>query len=266
MSLYFSIADTSFFIPYIALIALAVGGLSSFLGIGGGFILTPLLITLGVPSFIAVGTGTAHIFFGSLTAVIRYHRQKAIPYHSAITLTIGGAVGALIGSLFLKYLSTYTDSLDYILKVCFIILLCGIALLLCINPKPKENSDNIPSPTSDKLKFLTIGSLIGCVAGFLGIGGGFLIVPILIYIMHQKKLDAMAMSQFNIMCVTAISLIIHIFINQNIDFTLAAILIFFGIIGAQIGLTMGQKAPENISRYIFLFIVLGTIGMLIHKF
>jgi len=233
------------------------------LGIGGGFILVPFMVLLGVPMPIAVGTAYIQTAVSSLNAVINYHQRHLIDYKMATFLTSGGVVGAAVGVCIFKLIATYYD-IDYINKIIFIILLCFIILLLM--KKPPETSYNMPVQSNTLISsFVGIGGIIGMLSGLLAIGGGILIVPFLTYFIKTDILKAKAISQFNILCVAIVSLIMHGFINDNINVTLGIVLTIGATIGTFIGLRCDHIIPKATSRYIFMIIMIATICMLIYN-
>lgn len=265
--LYLSINEMTFFTPYIAILALMVGVISGFIGVGGGFILTPALIAIGIPPFIAVGTVTTHIFCTSLNAVRKYHKTKTITsYKTAILITIGGGLGVIAGTSLLRYLSYNTPYLDNIINVSFLALLVVVALLLILKPQSAANDNKSINKYNlqTTMLILIMGGLIGLIAGFLGLGGGILVIPFLSYFMGFQYIEARAIAQFNIACSTFLGLMLHAFIHHNINLRLALILVMFGFVGSFIGLSLGFRLSERVNKRVFLFIIFCTACMIIY--
>ena len=264
MYLYLTVAHTIIFVPYIMGLAIFVGVISGLLGISGGFILTPLMITLGIPPAIAVGSASAQVFAASLSAVTVYHKKRLIPYRFALTLITGGIIGVICGIMLFRYLSIYYN-LELMIQYGFIILLLLVSGLLFL-PPPQSNKILTPDTATKThfFKFVITGFIIGVLSGILGIGGGFLIIPALTYYICVNGKDAIIISQTNVMCVSLISFIMHAVINHNIDPVLSIILVIGGIIGSHIGLWFGCKISPRTSRYIFMSIITSTAFILIY--
>lgn len=258
------IAAVTIFVPYFLVIAFFVGAMSGLLGISGGFILTPFMIALGVPTSFAVGTSSVQIFASSFHAVVTYYRKKTIPYRAALSLIWGGVLGVALGVMIFRYLSVYYN-LDMIIRYSFIILLLLVAGLLFVPPPHAHKHLNLNALTRlDMVKLSSVGVVIGILSGILGIGGGFLIIPALIYFLSVDSKQAVILSQTNIACVSLLSFIMHAAINHNIDYVLAIILVVGGIAGSSVGLWFHHTVSRNTSRYIFIAIVTVTACVLIY--
>jgi|GEM_PF-650233 len=237
--------------------------MSILLGIGGGFILVPFLVLLGIPAPIAVGTSYAQIFASSTMAVSRYHHLKIIPYSAVFFLTLFGLIGACFGILTFSMLSQniYFEGL---LKAGFIVLLAIAIILLFFNPVHHIQNQK---PDANKIKYYiysAIGIVIGFISGLMGVGGGFLIVPCLIFFMALTLQNAKAISQFNIMCVSLVSLIMHGFVHHNFNIKLAIVLFLGSIFGTIIGLKYEKLFSETVSRSLFMIVLIITIILLIY--
>ncbi len=258
------IAAVTIFIPYFLGVAFFVGAISGLLGISGGFILTPFMIALGIPASIAVGTSSVQIFAASFHAVITYYRNKTIPYRAALSLILGGVLGVVLGVMIFRSLSVYYN-LDMIIRYSFVILLLSVACLLFVPPPHEHKHLNLNALTRlDMVKLSSVGVVIGILSGILGIGGGFLIIPALIYFLSVNSKQAVVLSQTNIACVSLLSFIMHAAINHNIDYVLAVILVVGSVLGASVGLWFHHKISRKTSRYIFITIVVVTACVLIY--
>jgi uncharacterized membrane protein YfcA len=264
MDIYFPIADISVFAPLILGLAFIVGIISGLLGIGGGFILTPILIFMGIPSLVAVGSCVSQVFASSAYAVSHYHKNKVIPYKTAAIFVFGGLIGAVLGVKTLHYLSIF-DTLDMIIKCAFLCLLCIVFILLML-PTPHDHKHKCPTNISQKqmISLLIFGINIGFISGFIGVSGGIIAIPAFMYFLHFNRKNAQILSQVNTVFVSMIGLMLHFFMNNNIDPVLCGILIIGGFSGSFFGVRLSQKIPNQFSHYLFICIVLSTIIIIIY--
>ena len=246
------IADVTIFMPYILGSALFVGILSGLLGIGGGFILTPLMIFFGVPSIVAIGSATTQVFAASSYAVFHYQKNKIIPYFASLAFVIGGIIGVTGGVNLLGYLSNHYN-LDNIIRWAFVILLTSVVPALHKQKCPKIIS------RGKVFKFILIGLIIGFIAGLIGISGSVLVVPALVYFMNINNQNASIMSQVNAMFVSLVGFFTNLFMNNNIDPILSLILIVGGFSGSYIGLKCGKRLSDKANRCLFICVVLSSI-------
>jgi len=284
MHLHLPVAEMSIFVPELFSVALIIGMIAGLLGISGGFILTPFMIALGIPATIAVGSSGGQVFASSYASFTAYRKNKIIDYKLTTYLTIGGIIGIASGILIFHYLSSI-GHIENILRISFIILLSFVGLLMVAHT-PQNNTPQ-PSPVHQKTnpKFMLFftksyfskadchtsifmlmssGLVIGTISGLLGIGGGFLIVPTLIYILKVPARAALAVSQTHIMCISFLGLFMHSYFNQNVDPILSLLLVFSGVTGAMIGTRFSTKLPQKATRLIFSTVIFGTVLYLIY--
>lgn len=286
MHLHLPVAEMSIFVPELFSVALIIGMIAGLLGISGGFILTPFMIALGIPATIAVGSGGGQVFASSYASFTAYRKSKIIDYKLTTYLTIGGIIGIASGILIFHYLSSI-GHIENILRISFIILLSFVGLLM-VARTPQNNAPQpaaSPKETNSNSKFISLftqsyfdkadchtsifmlvntGLIIGTISGLLGIGGGFLIVPTLIYILRIPARAALAVSQTHIMCISFLGLFMHSYFNQNVDPILSLLLVFSGVTGAMIGTRFSTKLPQKATRLIFGTVIFGTVFYLIY--
>ena len=255
-----------------AITAVPVGFAAGLFGIGGGFITSPLLILVGIPPAVAVGTTTVQVFASTSTGVMSHFQKKNIDYQISFTMIVGGIFGTLTGVLLLSSLKNI-GLIDNYLNAIYIILLLGTALfilyetakinLIYKNKKFKLHQHSWIHGLPIKIKYrksklyisilapLSIGYLIGMLTGLTGIGGGFILIPCMIYILGMKTISVIGSSLLNITVVALISLFLQIYINQNIDFVLAIFLIISSSIGAAIASRIIDKFDQENLKVLF---------------
>ena len=253
MNFYLPIAEISINIYILISLGVGIGFISGLFGIGGGFISSPLLILVGIPPAVAVGTTTVQVFASTSTGVVSHFQRKNIDYQMGLTMVIGGLVGTLFGVLILNNLKNI-GLIDNYLNSIYIILLIITAVFILYetakvnivhkNKKFKLHKHSWIHGLPFKIKYrksklyisvlapLLIGFFIGVLTGLTGIGGGFILIPCMIYFLGMKTISVIGTSLFNITIVSFVSLFLQIYINQNIDFVLALGLIVSSSIGA----------------------------------
>lgn len=261
LSLYvINLGGTEIFWPLLLLLSVGVGALSGLLGVGGGFILVPFLSLLGVPYHMAVSGSYGQILASSIIALYQYQRQRHILWRPALILIGGSAIGTFLGVRLFNFLLAQEilgTSLDY----GFILLLMGAILLLFLKPQ----AQNTAKTHHHFLIFTCIGISIGLLSGLMGIGGGFLIVPCLIYFINLPPLRAKAISQLNIFFTAMIAILLHGIMADTIHLYLACLLGVGGILGSLIGLKCDKFLSDKTSKYIFIAILFTTMLLLVYK-
>jgi uncharacterized membrane protein YfcA len=147
----------------------------------------------------------------------------------------------------------------------FLGLLCCVFLLLIL-PSPAEENHKCPTQISTKqiIQFLTIGMIIGFISGVMGISGGILVVPAFIYFLHLSRKNAQILSQVNSFFVAFIGLILHFFMNNNIDPILCSMLITGGFGGSYVGVKLSHSVSTKLNHYLFMVVILSTIAMILY--
>ena len=282
MNFYLPIAEISINIYLLISLGIGIGFISGLFGIGGGFITSPLLILVGIPPAVAVGTTTVQVFASTSTGVMSHFQKKNIDYQISFTMIVGGIFGTLTGVLLLSSLKNI-GLIDNYLNTIYIILLLGTAMfilyetakinLIYKNKKFKLHQHSWIHGLPIKIKYrksklyisilapLSIGYLIGMLTGLTGIGGGFILIPCMIYILGMKTISVIGSSLLNITVVALISLFLQIYINQNIDFVLAIFLIISSSIGAAIASRIIDKFDQENLKVLF-----GVLLMIIASF
>jgi uncharacterized membrane protein YfcA len=283
VQIYLPIADLPVNIFVILAMGLAVGFISGMFGIGGGFLMTPLLIFLGVAPAVAVATVSSHIAASSCSGAINYWRRRAIDLPLALMLLCGGIVGTAVG-VWLFTLLRALGQLDLTIGLSYVLLLGIVGCLMVIESvraimrarqgKPVE----LRRPGSHlwihglpfKLRFkrsriyvsaipvCVIGFIIGFVGAVMGIGGGFLLVPMLIYVLRVPTATVIGTSMVLTLVTMASATVMHAATNHLVDAVLALILMVGGVVGAQFGARAGQKMRSERLRLLLGLLVLAV--------
>ena len=283
MNLYLPIAEMSVnFMLFIGMGA-AVGFLSGMFGVGGGFLMTPLLIFSGVPSAIAVGTEAAQIVASSVSGALAQWRRNNIDFKMGTVLLAGGFAGSIVGVQVVKVLRK-VGQFDFFVTVAYVTFLGAIGALMLIESinalrrvrqgqaasarRPGQHSwiHRLPLKmrfNRSKLYISTvppvmIGAFVGFLAAIMGVGGGFIMVPAMIYLLRVPTNVVVGTSLFQIVFVTALTTILHATENQTVDIVLALQLMLGGVVGAQFGAIAGQKLKGEQLRFLLAALVLAV--------
>ncbi len=259
----------------------AVGFLSGLFGIGGGFLLTPLLIFSGIPPAVSVATVTTQVVASSTSAVVTYWRRKAIDFKLATVLLIGGVSGSLIGVVLFELLQSL-GQLDLVISLAYVTFLGTIGGLMLVESvrairrrktgavvrSRRPGQHNWIHGLPFKMRFrqsklyvsvipvLGLGAIIGFLGTVLGIGGGFMMVPALIYLLRVPTNVVIGTSLLQILFTMAAATIFHSIGTQTVDIVLAITLMIGGVIGAQFGARMGQNLRGDQLRLLLALLVL----------
>ena len=282
MQLYLPIAEVS--VDAFLLFGLGglVGVLSGMFGVGGGFLITPLLFFVGIPPAVAVATSTNQIVASSFSALLAHLKRKTVDLRMGSVLLAGGLVGSSLGLLLFNYLRSL-GQVDLLVSLFYVVFLGIIGTLMFVESlnairrskqppgkrKPRRNHiwvHNLPL----KVKFLVsglyisvipplmVGMLVGVLSAIMGVGGGFIMVPAMIYLLGMPTKVVIGTSLFQIIFVTAFTTMLHATTNHTVDLILALLLILGGVIGAQFGTRLGARLRAEQLRILLALIVLGV--------
>jgi uncharacterized membrane protein YfcA len=284
---YLPIAEMSVNLLVMLGLGAAVGFLSGMFGVGGGFLLTPFLIFSGISAPIAVATGANQIVATSVSGALAQWRRNNIDFRMGTVLIAGGVVGAFIGVLLLKVLREAGQA-GLIISLTYVALLGTIGALMLAESirairraragRPsgsrKPGQHNWVHGLPLKMRFprsrlyisaippLVIGWVVGLLTAFLGVGGGFIMVPAMIYLLRMPTNIVIGTSTFQIIFVTAVVTILHASFNNSLDVVLALMLAAGGVMGGQFGVRAGQKLRGEQLRALLALLVLAVAARL----
>ncbi|MAI63053.1 MAG: permease [Micavibrio sp. TMED27] len=283
MQIYLPIAEMAIEMETIFILSAFVGFLSGIFGVGGGFLTTPFLIFLGIPPAVAVGTQASQLVASSVTGVLGHFKKGNVDVKMGTVMLVGGLSGSFIGIFIFKFLK-YLGQIDFAVSVLYILLLGIIGPMMLYESifsffKKKKsvrgefNTYKV-SPFIQSLPYKMrfprsklyvsallpggIGFVGGVLASILGIGGGFILVPAMIYFMGMPILLVAGTSLFQIIFTAASATILHAVMNNTVDIILALVLIAGGVIGAQIGVMFARFVKGNYARVILALLILGV--------
>jgi len=286
MQIYLPIAEVSVDIFLLLGVGTAVGFLSSLFGVGGGFLATPLLIFLGVPPPVAVATQANQIVGASLSGAIAHWRRGNVDFVMAGVLLAGGLVGSTIGVLLFKLLKTH-GQIDVVILVSYVVFLGGIGgLMLWESIRSFVRLRREPASRVKlhqhiwlhglplKVRFrksklyisvflpLGLGFVVGLLAALMGVGGGFIMVPAMIYILGMPTAMVIGTSLLQIIFVAVNVTILQSISTHTVDLMLAVVLLAGGMLGARIGARIGTNLRGEQVRILLALIVVAVCANL----
>lgn len=283
MQIYLPIAEVPVNIFLVFGMGIAVGFISGMFGIGGGFLMTPLLIFIGISPAVAVASVASHIAASSFSGAIFYWRRRALDLALASMLLVGGIIGT-IGGVLLFALLRSLGQLNVTIALSYVALL-GIVGTMMLSESARSirrSRRGKPDPTRRsgshawfhglplKLRFKrskiyvsvipvwAIGLVVGFIGAVMGIGGAFLLVPALIYLLRVPTSVVIGTAMILTLITMATATILHAVTNKNVDAVLALIMMVGGTIGAQFGARAGQNIDAERLRLLLGMLVLGV--------
>ena len=278
MEIYLPIAGLPINFFILMSLGLVVGFLSGMFGVGGGFLMTPMLMLLGIPPAVAVASEANHILAASFSGFLAHMRRLNVDFLMGFILLTGGIVGSILGVFLLKYLLIIGQEKIFIsLSYIFILIFVGVWMLRESLSTLKKTNKGKTNKLHEhiwlhglpfKIKFrkshlyisiippIFIGFVVGVLSSIMGVGGGFILVPAMIYILGMPTQVVIGTSLLQIVFVTFVSTIMHSYINQTVDVVLSSLLLIGAVIGAQIGTRVMVKLKGEQIRFLLAIIII----------
>ncbi len=284
MEVYLPVAELSVNWAMILAMGAAVGFLSGMFGVGGGFLMTPLLVFYGIPPAIAVATQASHITASSLSGALAQWRRQGVDAKMGGLLLGGGFLGSAVGVYVFRILQQ-SGQIELVVTGSYVILLGSIGGLM-LNESirtMRAAKAGMPPPASSsigqhswihglpfKMRFrrsrlyisvippIVLGFLVGILTAIMGVGGGFIMVPAMIYLLRMPTNVVIGTSQFQILFVTAATTILHAATDQTVDIVLAFLLVVGGVLGVQLGVRAGSQLRGEQLRALLAVLVVGV--------
>lgn len=281
MDIYLPIAEVAVNAPLIVALGALVGFISGMFGIGGGFLMTPLLVFFGVPAPVAVASMAHHVAGSSVSSVLAYSRRKAVDFRMGGVLAAGGVVGAFSGVELFRLLRLLGQA-DLVVSLSYLVFLSvigGLMLTESLGAILRRRRGQPPPPRRDrrpvwlyglplKMRFprsrlyisvippVALGVFVGVLSAIMGVGGGFILVPAMVYVLRMPAGMVVGTSLMQIIITTALTGVLQAGRNQTVDIVLATLLLVGGVLGAQFGARASSRFRAEELRAILAFIVL----------
>ncbi len=279
MDIYLPIAGMSVNALLIVVLGALVGLLSGMFGVGGGFLTTPLLIFYGIPPTVAVASATTQITGASVSGVYAHMRRGGVDLKMGAVMIAGGSIGSLAGAGLFRLLQA-SGQIDLVIGFLYVMLLGGIGGLMLKDAlvalgwlrieenrdRPRHNRWVAALPLRwrfcasglylSPLAPLALGFIAGMMTVLLGVGGGFILVPAMIYLLGMAARVVVGTSLVMILAVSAVSTMIHAMTTQAVDIVLAALLLVGGVVGAQYGAVLATRLKPDLLRLALAGIIL----------
>lgn len=287
MDIYLPIAEVSVNWPLLVMLGALVGFVSGLFGIGGGFLMAPVLVFLGIPPTVAVASQASHVVASSTSGVIRYSGMKAVDYRIGGIMAVGGALGAVLGVELFRYLRLLGQA-DLVVALSYLLFLGSIGSMMLYEsltqilhrvrgetPPRKERRRpmwlyglpfRMRFPRSglyiSAIPPFGLGVFAGILSAIMGVGGGFILVPAMLYVLRMRASVVVGTSLFQIIITTAITTVLQAGRNQTVDIVLSTILLLGGVVGAQYGAKLsGRFRAEEMRAALGLIVLLVGIQM-----
>jgi uncharacterized protein len=281
LDIYLPIAEVSVNWPLLVLLGATVGFVSGLFGVGGGFLMAPILIFLGIPPSVAVASQASHVVASSTSGVIAYTSQKAVDYRIGGVMALGGVLGALAGVELFRNLRLLGQA-DMVVALSYLLFLGTIGTLMLyeslgqilrrvrgeVTPHRERRRPLWLYGLPLKMRFprsglyisaippLVLGGFAGVLSAIMGVGGGFILVPAMLYVLRMKAGVVVGTSLFQIIIVTAVTTILQAGRNQTVDIVLSTLLLVGGVVGAQYGARLSGRFRPDVLRALLALIVL----------
>ncbi|OCX64668.1 permease [Thioclava sp. SK-1] len=281
MQVYLPIAEVSVNLYLLLGLGGLVGLLSGLFGVGGGFLITPLLFFIGIPPAVAVATGANQVVASSVSGVLAQFKRKAVDVRMGLVLLVGGLVGSGFGIIIFNILQSL-GQIDLAVQLSYVVFLGGIGMLMFLESlramrrskkggkRGKRHIHTWVHKLPLKIKFrasglyisvippILVGVCVGILAAIMGVGGGFIMVPAMIYLLGMPTKVVIGTSLFQILFTSAFTTMLHAVTNQSVDVMLALSLIVGGVIGAQFGSRLGALLKAEQLRILLAVLVLSV--------
>ncbi len=291
LHMYLPIAGNSVNIAAILGLGGAVGLLSGIFGVGGGFLMTPLLIMLGIPPTVAAASDSNQIVGASTSGTLAHFRLGNVDFKMGLLLLVGGVAGGSVGVRIIKLLRAMGNA-DFLINVTYVLMLGLVGGYMFFESlqslrAPRAEAASKPAPAGESmyercirsmpwqtdfprsgvrlslLMPLGLGALVGVLAAIMGVGGGFIMVPVMVYLLRMPMHVVVGTSLFQILFTCVNVTIMQSIENHTVDFILALLLLIGSSVGAQVGTRIGKKLQGDQLKILLATLVLAVMGKML---
>ncbi|MEO0464150.1 MAG: sulfite exporter TauE/SafE family protein [Pseudomonadota bacterium] len=291
MDVYLPIANLSVNGLVLVALGMATGVLSGLFGVGGGFLTTPLLIFYGIPPTVAAASAATQVTGASVSGVIAHSKRKGVDYRMGGVMVAGGVIGAMIGALLFRLLSQL-GQIDVVINILYVLMLGTIGALMMqealagLLPRlaksagtgaRKRRHHPLVAGLPYRWRFyasglyisplapLILGTLVGILTMLMGVGGGFMLVPAMLYVLGMSGNVVVGTSLFQILFVTMVTTMTHALTTQAVDIVLAGLLLLGSVLGAQFGTQVAMKARPEVLRLVLAITVIAVALQMLYR-
>lgn len=288
--IYLPIAHHSVALPLIVGLGFVVGLLSGLFGVGGGFLMTPLLIMFGIPPTVAAASDSNQIVAASASGTYAHYRLGNVDFKMGIFLLIGGIIGGTGGVQVIKVLRALGNA-DFLIMITYVLMLGFVGGYMLIESLQSMRKNKVSAPVQTRSKEsaytkiikslpyqmnfeksgivlspvvpLFLGTLVGVLAAIMGVGGGFIMVPVMVYLLRMPMHVVVGTSLFQVLFTCIDVTIMQAYSNRTVDFILALLLLVGSVIGAQVGARLSTRLKdEQLKIYLAILVLLVMVKML----
>ena len=282
-SIYLPVAGSSVSIPLLLGLGGLVGLLSGLFGVGGGFLMTPLLIMIGIPPTIAAASDSNQIVAASSSGSYAHARAGSVDFKMGVLLLLGGIAGGSVGVVLIRFLRALGNA-DFVITVTYVVMLGGIGAYMFVEslrsmrvarhapqeaPRPSvyaRLAERLPwrvrfERSRVELSVLMpvgLGFLVGTLAAVMGVGGGFIMVPVMVYLLRMPMHVVVGTSLFQILFTCVNVTVLQATLNRTVDFVLALFLLLGSVVGAQVGAQVSKRLKADQLKILMAMIVLAV--------
>ncbi|MEP2736975.1 MAG: sulfite exporter TauE/SafE family protein [Erythrobacter sp.] len=289
MDVYLPIANLSVNGLWIVLLGAVTGVLSGLFGVGGGFLTTPLLIFYGIPPTVAAASAATQVTGASVSGVLAHNKRNGVDYKIGMVMVGGGVIGAIFGALLFRFFQA-VGQIDVVINILYVIMLGTIGALMAregleaLRPKasaakPVRKRRHHPVIAAMPMRWrfyrsglyisplapLFLGVGVGVLTMLMGVGGGFILVPAMLYILGMSGNVVVGTSLFQILFVTMATTVMHSLTTKAVDIVLAGLLLLGSVLGAQFGTQIAMKARPEILRLVLAAVVLAVAARMLYQ-
>jgi uncharacterized membrane protein YfcA len=294
--IYLPVANVSVHILVLLGLGLAVGFLSGLFGVGGGFLLTPLLMMVGIPPTVAAASDANQIVAASTSGTFAHWRLGNVDFKMGLLLVAGGIIGGTVGVQFIKLLRAAGNA-DFVIKITYVVMLGIIGTYMFqeslrnLRPRPLQSAgvkprkkswfagccDALPLPVQFEKSGITLsifmplilGTLVGVLSALMGVGGGFIMVPVMVYMLRMPMHVVVGTSLFQVLFTCIDVTFMQAYYNHTVDLLLAVFLLVGSTTGAQIGARISNRMKADqlkvvLASIVLLVMVKMALDLLVH--